>query len=73
MLFVCYLTCYYEQAESLLPLFFVGWTLVVAAFFFLCPWLGGKGVAIAAVPFLLSFFVSAIVVRESLSTYNAVW
>ena len=73
VLLVCYVTCHYEQAERLLPLFFIEWTLVVVAFFLLCPWLGGKGVAIAAVPFLLSFCVSAMVVHDSIATHNAVW
>jgi len=73
VLFVCYATCHYEHAESLLPLFFVEWTLVVVVFFSLCPWLGKKGVLFATVVFLLSFCVSAIVVRESIATYGAVW
>jgi len=73
VLFLCYVTCHYEHAESLLPLFFVEWTLVVAVFFSLCPWLGKKGVLFATVVFLLSFCVSAIVVRESIVTYGAIW
>lgn len=73
ILFICYATCHYDQAQSLLPLFFVEWTLVVVVFYFLCPWLGKKGLFFATVVFLLSFCVSAIVVRESIATYGAVW
>ncbi len=73
VLFAYYATSYYEHAESLLPLFFVEWTLVVVVFYFLCPWLGKKGVLYAAVVVLLSLCVSAIVVHESFVTYGTLW
>lgn len=73
VLSVCYLTCHYERAESLLPLFWVEWTLVVAAFSLLCPWPGRKGVLGAALVFLLSFCVASIVTHESIAVHGAIW
>lgn len=73
VLSVCYLTCHYERAESLLPLFWVEWTLVVAAFSLLCPWPGRKGVLGAALVFLLSFCVASIVTHESIAIHGAIW
>ena len=62
-----------ERAESVLPLCWVGWTLVVAAFSLLCPWPGRKGVLGAALVFLLSFCVASIVTHESIAIHGAIW
>lgn len=73
VLLVSYLCCNYARAELLLGLFLVEWIIVLVVWRLLCPWLGRRGVVFAAVMFLFSFCVSAIVVRESIATYGAVW
>ena len=73
VLLVAYVCCSYARAELLLGLFLVEWMLVLAAWGLLCPWLGNRRVLLAAVPFLLSFCVSAILVRESMAVNEAVW
>lgn len=73
VLLVSYLCCHYEQAELLLGLFFVEWVVVLVVWRLLCPWLGRRSVVLAAVPFLLSFCVAALITFENMSVYNAVW
>lgn len=73
VLFISYVCCYYEQAELLLGLFLIEWIVILAAWKMLCPWLGNKSVALAVVPFLLSFCVAAVLLYESITTFNAVW
>lgn len=73
VLLISYMCCYYERSSSLLSLFLVEWIAVLVAWRLLCPWLGRRSVALAAVPFILSFFVSGILARESLATHGAVW
>lgn len=74
VLLVSYLCCHYVRAELLLGLFLVEWIVVLAAWRSLCPKLGGhRSAVLAAVPFLLSFCVAALVTRENMSVYMAVW
>jgi hypothetical protein len=73
VLLVSFICCHYEQPELLLGLFLVEWIVVLVAWRLLCPWLGRRSVVMAAVPFLLSFGVAAIVLREVIAVYGTVW
>lgn len=73
VLLVSYVCCNYERAELLLGLFLVEWIVVLTAWRLLCPWLGRRSVVLAAVPFLLSFCVAAILARESMAVFGAAW
>lgn len=73
VLLVSYVCCNYEQSELLLSLFLVEWIVVLVVWRLLCPWLGRQSVAFAAVPFVLSFCVAAILTRERMAVYGAKW
>lgn len=73
VLLVSTLCSHYNQPEQLLGLFLVEWIVVLMVWRFLCPWLGYKSVILAAVPFILSFLVAAIVLHENINVYKAVW
>jgi len=73
VLAACWVLCPYEHPEQLLGLYLVEWTFVVAAFYVLAPNLRGRGVVLAAMPFLACFAVAAIVVFEYAGVYDAPW
>lgn len=73
VLFIAYLCCHYDRAELLVGLFLVEWLVLLVVWRRLCPWLGSKSVGLAAVPYLLSFCVAAILARESITECGAVW
>ncbi len=60
-------------AAAAWPLALALWTLVALAFRILCPVRGGRGVALAAVPFLLSLAVSSLVVAEMRRAFGTPW
>jgi len=73
VIYISYILCYYERAESILGLFLVEWLVVILFWKILCPWLGAKSIALASVLFLLSFCMAAIVCRENTIAYGTVW
>jgi hypothetical protein len=73
VLLFAYVCCTYARAELLLGLFLVEWIVIITAWRLLCPWLGRRSVAFAAVPFLLSFCVVAILAHENIAFYGVLW
>lgn len=67
------LCCNYERPGLLVGLFAAEWLLVLTAWRLLCPWLGHRIVAVAAVPFMASVFIAAIVTSETMAIQGMVW
>lgn len=73
VLFLCYLTCPHYEPLAMLPLYSIEWIVTVCVFYKLCPWLREKGVAIAAILFVICFAVAAIKVGDHRAEYNTSW
>lgn len=73
VLLVAYVCCNYEPSELLAGLFLVEWMVILAVWRWLCPWLGCRSVVLAAVPFLVSCGISALLARETLAVHGAIW